>query len=441
MGKLLKNIIYIFWKKDATYHPNIPNDIFQNIYSDAIAKGTRVSSKCIRAEWIENDFSYRFEEKGKYMYLYTYHKPNRYDIYTSNAYDNKKNLNYAVDKSFKTKTNGEKAIEALLTKFRSLEGFSPSSIPLKSAFGYTPEEFKICVPKQLYYINSKMCDRKLEHISGADFASHYPSSACGMMPDYHKFKKYEGRVLPNPAYPFAFYLKSGHIAEYGKYDTHDYIEKFGKYPDLFLALWKLDPKDKFKQNLQVPDEEEITILMAPSKYELTSTMLYFYDLRHTDEDAKLVMNASIGNFHRQQYTKFKLAHLAAVIIARSNWKMLQIVEKVIKKGGFNSLIHVVVDGIMYQGTYEVGDRVKQLEHLNQEYTDCNAILLKSNFYAVEKDGQVIKFKHGAANVFEDGTPIPDTIDNIEALYQMRRTFSNATTIASNIRKMEESLNA
>ena len=288
MGKMLKNILYVFWRKDAKYHPNVPNDIFQNIYSDAIAKGTRVKSKCIRSEWIENDFSYRFEERGKYMYLYTYHKPNQYDIYTSNAFDNKKNLNYAVDKSFKTKTSGEKAIEALLAKFRSIEGFGERSFPLKSAFGYTPEYFKICVPKQLYYINNKMCDKKLNHISGADFSSHYPSSACGKLPDYHKSKVVEGRAKPTEAYPFAFYIKSGHIAEYGSYDTHDYIEKFGKYPDLFLSLWKIDPKDEFKQNLQVPDSEEVTVLMAASKYELTSTMLYFYDLRHTDEDAKLV---------------------------------------------------------------------------------------------------------------------------------------------------------
>lgn len=440
MGKLLKNIFYIYWRKDATYHPNVPNEIFLNIYNDAIKNGVRVSSKCIRSEWIENEFSYRFEESGKFMKLFTYHKPNKYDIYTTNAYDNKKNQNFAVNQSFKTKTPGERAIEALLDKFRLINGFGPKSIPLKTAFGYTPEAYKICVPKQLYYINKSLCDRKLQHVSGADFSSHYPSSACGKLPNFHKIKKYQGRVLPNPAYPFAFYLKSGHIAIYNEFDTHDYLEKFGKYPELFLSLWKLDPKDDYKQNLRVTDDEEETVLMAASEFELTDTMLYFYDLRHQDEDAKLVMNAAIGNFHRREYTKYKLAHIAAVIIARSNNKMLKIVEDVIAKSGFNSILHIVVDGIMYLGKYEIGDNVKELNHLNQEFTDCNAILLKANFYAIEKDGKVIKYKHGAANVMDDGSPILEKLDNIEDLYRMRKTLTNATTIAANIRKQESEIN-
>ena len=52
--------------------------------------------------------------------------------------------------------------------------------------------------------------------------------------------------------------------------------------------------------------------MKASKYELTDVYNYFYNIKQTYEqdteeynDAKLVMNASIGKFNQKKYSNYK----------------------------------------------------------------------------------------------------------------------------------------
>ena len=107
------------------------------------------------------------------------------------------------------------------------------------------------------------------------------------------------------------------------------------------------------------------------------------------------MNASIGKMHQGNYDSYKYAHLAAIAIGRSNQRILDLAEKI----GYDKIVHICVDGIIYTGygIFGVDDEDKDLGKLVQEYVGAKAKVSKTNVYIVMMDGKCIKFKHGGLN--------------------------------------------
>lgn len=104
-------------------------------------------------------------------------------------------------------------------------------IGLVRAFGVIPVEDRQtawvskCAKslKQLVWYQPIIINRKLTHTYKADIKSAWPSMLRGPLPDATTAKEVSGRVAPTAEFPFAFYVKSGHTAEYSKFDTRDFL--------------------------------------------------------------------------------------------------------------------------------------------------------------------------------------------------------------------------
>ena len=143
--------------------------------------------------------------------------------------------------------------------------------------------------------------------------------------------------------------------------------------------------------------------MKSSPIKMDTLWNRYYDLRKTDENAKLKMNSTIGKWHRKVYTKDKYAHLAAVVIARSNDKMLKVINQI----GFHNIIQVCVDGAIYKGKVILGNDESKLGNIKKEFEHCNICYKGQNQYIVMKNDTVIKVKAGGFNNI-DGLPINET---------------------------------
>ena len=215
------------------------------------------------------------------------------------------------------------------------------------------DKFK-CVPKQLYWSKNA---RYVGPVNSVDFSSHYPASCCGTLPDSHTAITVKGTVKPTAEYPFAFYIKSGHIAIYKEMDSHNWL--INRLPMNQLFRMKTVRKlfdDRFQP--LVKPKDDVTILMKASKYTLDSVWQYFYNTRKDDDDAKLILVAAIGQMHRKLYTRDKYAHIAAVCIARANQKMLELTAKL----KLEDILQIQVDGVMYTGNQIIGIPVEE-KHL------------------------------------------------------------------------------
>ena len=379
---------YIEWHYMATL-VKLKSDEFEAKFKEISSKGTVAATKTKVVDWyLKDEVKYSLEKTKKYYRLYVCDENNDLYIYTTNWFD-----------TTKDGSSGTDAIQSFMREFAKQTEGKDNRKCFAKYFGTTEEEFKNCVPKQLYYISSSYTDKEynervIDHVSSIDDSSHYPSCGCGILPDSHTAVRYEGTVEPTEEYPFAFYIKSGHSAEYGVYDTHDWVRSF-YYP----WLMKIDDKRKIiYPRADIGKEDDITVLMKPAKVTLDNVWKHFYELRHEDEVAKLVMNATIGNFHRNNYKAYKYAHIASVIIARANDKQLRMMDYI----GHKNVLHACVDGIIYKGNFEIGIKDKIMGEYHQEFTDCKFKMRGMNSYiAFSQNGELEKFKHGAYNYIKD----------------------------------------
>lgn len=364
--------------------------------------------------WVKNIYSsseWCSEERlGKFLYWVKESKDKKYaQIYTIDE-NRKKCINYTHEfdlaKNQDDGRNGRNAIAIVKTDFYDMYG-----ITLRKAFGYSEEEVKRCIPKEFYFVNPRYVGKVVEGVSYDDISSCYPSNVCGRLPDWNKRKEIQGIAEPTEEYPFAFYIKSGFLAEFGVFDTRDWL-----LTDLAPNLLKIDKKkDDWPINLIKP-EEEITILCPASEYELTEIYQKHYanKSKYTDgtieyKQAKLVLNASIGFFHKKNYREYKLAHIAAVVIARSN----NILYNSYKKLGRKNVVHLVVDGIIHKGK-PLGTKEKILGKYHNEFENAKFITTGASQWIAQLPDDSFKSKHSAFNGTTDGSDINDvkSLDDI-----------------------------
>ena len=238
----------------------------------------------------------------------------------------------------------------------------------------------------------------------------YPWAATGRMPTTKGMKTVQGRAFPSEEYPFAFYLKSNHVAEYQRFDTHDYLKLDRDFRN-YMNYVTRNGKMKHKYN-EVEDKDEVTVLMKAADKELTDTFLYFYHLKEKSkkdtEDyrlAKFIMNAGIGTFHKNPDKRGKeeindYYHIAAIVKGRANQKIIDTFNQIREQG--NIVLQVIVDGIIYLPLEQdnIGIDKKVLGEFKIEYEDViyrsNGVL---NRYVISDGEKLLKvvlsgYEHG-----------------------------------------------
>lgn len=380
MDKNRKQLLYIFWKKEAKY-TKVHNDEFGLILEQFQKEGRLMLDEfsSLRKDYLSGAFSLaRSGSKGDWFQI-RYRNENGYQVIMTNWFDDSKNDG--------DRDGGGSCITRFEDKFQEL-----NSVGLKAAFGTVEESFKRNIPKQFYYINEDVLG-KIIIASSVDASSQYPSGLYGDLPDAHSAITVDGMVEPSLDYPFAYY-SNGHLAEFGGVDTRKWVgSPFEE--NLFRRLERHEDWCQWDSTTHVK-----TTLMKASKYHMDDVWQYFYDRRKEDPVNKLVMNATIGCFHMKYYDSRKYAHLAALTIARGNQKILDMVDRI---GGKEKVIQICVDGILYRGKEQFGIQEKLIGQFHQEFAGCRfKITGTNNYVAINLNGEVEKYKHGSYNYYDDG---------------------------------------
>ena len=392
----------IDWKTEAI-HKRVDNTELAEIYNQLKSKRKQIDFSNRTLDFTTKTFAlYRNKNKNDILGIYYLEKPGKYVHYSTNTFDDRKN---------DTKLTGSKAYSLLSGKFIELTG-----VTLNKAFGSSTEDFKRCIPKQLVYFNKKYLNKKLLY-SSIDACSQYPANLRGVLPDARTAVVKQGTVKPDKEYRFAFYINSGHCAEYNVFDTHNWIYA---PTELWNSLFRMRRNENWILQQDKAGDNDVTILMKASKYELTDVLNYYFNqkeqiLDHESEEylnAKLVMNAAIGAMHLQNYNRNKYAHLVAICLGRANQKLLDMALKI----GVSQIAQIVVDGILYTGpAYGVTER--QFGSFNQEFTNCEGLVSNYNKFIVMKDNKVVKFKQGNCNKTITGKDIKkEDIKKLEDQY-------------------------
>ena len=321
-----------------------------------------------------------------------------------NGYPDKRVRYYAVEGDTQDRIDLQKIRPSSIIKqtFTLIEGKR-----MRDVFGTTcSDDLMQCVPKPLYFIQKNMQFMNIENVKCIDMTAMYPSCANGKLPTTKDSIKVNGRVKPNKEYPFAFYLKSGHCAEYGVFDTHDYVT--GKIPlPLVDRLTLNTTHDNIYKDID--DKDEVTWLMKPADKNLERVFNYFYEKRQSSEDEveqtvwKFIMNAGIGTLHRNPEHQFGekkglpitgYYNLAAIIKGRDNQKMINTYRRVTLKG--NLILQIIVDSIIYVQT--VKDNLGQTDkQIGTFHIECENAVYRSNgklnqYVIADNNGEIIKVR-------------------------------------------------
>lgn len=237
---------------------------------------------------------------------------------------------------------------------------------------------KLCVPRQIGWINPLSIKKVINNCFKADVSSAFPAQLIKAIPTLKYSKKVIGRVEPTEEYPFAFYLNSHHLAIYNELDTRE------DNKNVYLKQCVNNYKEV---------EEEVTLLCKAAPISLKNIMNKLYEIKNsatTQEEiarAKLTMNACIGYF---QYNKHPgLSFVSAVVIARSNHFILEQVNQLIKEK--NIIQYIATDSIVWQGKdSNVSTEEKYLGSFTKEYNNCSFYGVKVGAYQIKKEDGTVK---------------------------------------------------
>ena len=271
------------------------------------------------------------------------------------------------------KSIGRNAFYTISDRFRKENGLS-----LRRAFGYVDKNrFEGMCPTASSAQNDEYRMRQIRGCFKADISSAYPYELTKTLPDSHRYKEVQGRALPTEEYPFAFYMTSYHIAVYGEFDSHDWNKhKFGVMQ---------------KRIHDVPDEEEVTILMKASSYSLKNIFQDLYDHRAEHAENKIVMNAFIGFLHSKGFFPCKglyMGHIAAVTIARLCERIYSVCDRLIEEG--NTPLLIMTDSVAWKGhRSDIAEENKYLGSFTYEEEDCTLVYYKTGQYGIRsKEGEI-----------------------------------------------------
>ena len=341
-------------------------------------------SKTKREDWLKNKISYHLDKGKRSSTLY---------VRENNEYRRYLTKEESIDRDITPAVCGTELRKVFTEK---------TGITLKKAFGTTSSnDIRLCCPKPLYYINNKYCNITLDNVSGLDVVSMFPSCVRGNLPDAHTAIEVNGRVEPSEEYPFAFYLKSHHCAEYKVFDTHEYMGiKFDAELHKWLCYNSLKKHCLYEY---VDDKDEVTVLMKPSAYTFDATMESFMQRKmNGDTLAKAVMNIGLGTLHknpdRQKGMKKgkeiqSYYHFCAIMQGRANALQIKTMNDIKKHGGI--ILQAIVDSIIYIDDCDInyGTKEKVFGKYHLDYKNCKFRMANIiNRYVVADDSGIIKVR-------------------------------------------------
>ena len=200
---------------------------------------------------------------------------------------------------------------------------------------------KKLVPTQISFINPFFVHKKLgskyntKPVFKADVSSAFPTQIMKDLPTLHNCIRVGGRVEPSEDFPFAFYIKSKHIKTYDGYYSHELDSVY------YTKYYKCD------DSVSAEDDETILCPKMSNKYHeaLMKAFQYCYDHRKEDADNKMIMNATIGYFHRNNNPA--LSMIAAIVILRCNVDMIRRCKQLTSEG--NKVLFIATDSIAWMG--------------------------------------------------------------------------------------------
>lgn len=364
-----------------------------------------------RAFWVDGRWSFQVEGDCPVVYI-------GYDIY-------KHVIVYFSEKCF-----GMKALKILKAKMQETNGKK-----LEARFGGWPQdkenldrvkaihEINKCVGP---FIGNSSLMKNQWYAAGvykADVSSAYPAEGRYKLPTLKGCRIVNEYVEPSEEWPIVFYLKNHHVAEYGVFDTH---------VDMRHELYKWyrgrgDRKvHRTKRKKEAPVkflpffDDEVCLCCKYSEYDL-SEFEYFYDRKSFDEDAKMVMNASIGTFDMINCPDMEIlpskmkyyGHLRAIICARHNHKMIQYWNEIVSKG--YKVLQVQTDSIIWQGgMIDSATREKEIGKLHLEIENGKGFIHGCGAYWVEDDKNAIEKHQGIRGWDQFGI---DSLDKFREFFE------------------------
>lgn len=260
---------------------------------------------------------------------------------------------------------------------------------LSDIFGGLPLEYlkyRDCVPSPINWASARFTAKYgsiAENCVKADICSAYGTEASKTLPDCHisRGKVVQGRVPPTKDLPFAFYLESGHMAIWGEGDTFELNQS---------------PYITCDHTTFCEPEEDRTLLLPVAENSLAEVFEELYEGRKDDPHNKLIMNATIGMFHRKKtrLQEDNLWPIPAVIKYRCNKRIVDTCEWLKERNQLPILINT--DSILWEGEwqddfYQVFSNEKKLGNFTIEYKKCRAVIRSTKIYQVEdtESGKVI----------------------------------------------------
>ena len=388
---MLHDARYIYWQKEAKKE-RIDHEEYNKLSQFLKEHGRSVGSsyKTRRVEW-SYDLVYKFDTETRRR------QP---AIYYSKIEQGTINYYIAYTEVDEEKLNSEergaggkgwKELDSLMRKqySKGLEAIY-GVLPVKDGKVWINE----CVKnvKQAIWFNNVVVNKILRNVYKADISSAYPTELCGSLPNANTAVMKEGRVAPTEEYPFAFYVKSGHVAEYGKFDTHELRKgKWYKQFELRNKINCMNRGETFRTFKEIEDFEEITILMKAADKTLNSAVNKMYwikqnaDSKATRDWYKWLINALIGFMRSEAHnTQHYQGHLAAIVYCRVVNRMIKLAEALEAEG--NTPIYFAIDCIMWVGHESaLTTREKQLGNFIEEVSGSEAAICGQGQYYIEKD--------------------------------------------------------
>ena len=323
----------------------------------------------------------------KYPVLYVGTPSGKLFRFTVNALDDEKNV---------PRVGGYEAYKIVSKEFRRNE-----LAGLDAVFGKVDPYFKKFVKPAIIEVDPRYALQNNYGTYKADFSSAYPAAACGILPDAHTAVTIKGRIKPSQEYPFAFYKKSGHLAEYNRYSSFDWLKTFyGKYIILHEGQTIKDQYDA--KTIKIKPDEEETILMKSAGYGLTKTMKALYNRKQESEDIKQSMVAFFGFCQSLKFNHARQAHIVAVVYARHIQKMID-TTALLKKAGCVPLMYAT-DSIAWRGAPPTGlcSEKKEIGAFVLEYKNAVLRYKACGVYALQdlKTGDIYLIKHQGVKMTE-----------------------------------------
>lgn len=268
-------------------------------------------------------------------------------------------------------------------------------------------DVKKCVVTPFDYVNPSQLGKELI-VSKADVSSAYPTQLKKSVPTFKGCLRVKGRVKPTEDYPFAFYVKSHHLAIYNELDTRKFAGTLYPYFPSELTKRKWIPNDF----VRAEEDETILCKAVDKKYQdvINEICDDLYSKKNELSESKLFMNAFIGMLHRNSNPTCSC--VAAVVIARCANDMINRCKELKKRGATITLVNT--DSISW--TYDVDttgicDTVKFLGSFYLEHRNIKMICKSVKAYQFIDEKGIITTKFaGLESELKDSLKFGEIMD-------------------------------